>query len=285
MKKSLVIICLIMLSLAIVCTSNYVHAISPVVTRVQGPAQGTLSSGSISVTLSQTPESGDVLIAVMGLEWTGSGTPQVGPQITQTGVTWPGSHSWIISGSAGGSAIEVWWGLVNSAASQSITIALPFTQGIGTITSATVDICEYSGLDTAYIQNYYIDQSADNKGTGTAIDTTATSTTTYANELWVGGTLLNGYSQSTPTNGFTLLDGQLNNGISVSYLENIVSSTGQAETGTTGAGRGSWLATIVTFPAAPSEFVLPEGPIGALSAVVAFATSFIVWKKIKHPKK
>ena len=229
---------------------------------MQGPAQGTTTGSSpISVTLAQTPQSGDVLIAVMGLELTGSNQPQVGPQITQTGVTWPASHSWTTTSSSGGSSIQVWWGLVNSAtASKTITIALPFSQGTGTITCATADICEYSGLDTAYIQNqnHYIDQSTDNKGTSTVIDTGKTPTTRYANELWVGGALLNGYSQSSPTNGFTLFDGALNNGISVSYLENIVSSTDQAESGTTGAGAGSWLATLVTFPATPSITLTPS---------------------------
>jgi hypothetical protein len=217
----------------------------------------------------------------MGIEWTGSNQPQVGPVITQTGVNWPGSHTWRV----GDRAMEVWWGLVNSAsASKTITISLPFMQGTGTVTCATADICEYSGLDTAFIQSQYIDQSADNLGTGTTIDTTATSTTAYANELWVGGALLNGHSQSSPTNGFTLLDGALNTGISVSYLENIVSSNGQADTGTTGSGSGPWLATLVTFPAATTTFVLPESAIGALSAIIASAASFIVWKKIKHQK-
>ena len=66
MKKSSVIIFIILISIAIVCTSNFVHA-DNVITQVQGPAQGTLSGNSITVTLPQTPQSGDVLIAVMGL--------------------------------------------------------------------------------------------------------------------------------------------------------------------------------------------------------------------------
>ncbi|MGD0995330.1 MAG: hypothetical protein ABR909_07380 [Candidatus Bathyarchaeia archaeon] len=248
--------------MVIICVPSPVYANdpAPAITRVQGPAQGTTTGSSpISVTLAQTPQSGDVLIAVMGLELTGSNQPQVGPQITQTGVTWPASHSWTTTSSSGGCSIQVWWGLVNSAtASKTITIALPFIQGTGTITCATTDICEYSGLDTAYIQNHYIDQLTDSEGNSAVIDTGKTPTTTYANELWVGGALLNGYSQSSPTNGFLLLDGALNNGISVSYLENIVSSTGQAESGTTGAGVGSWLATLVTFPAAPSITLTPS---------------------------
>ena len=96
---------------------------------------------------------------------------------------------------------------------------------------------------------------------------------------------LNGASQSTPTNEFTLAnDGAVYNGISVSYLEKIVSSTGQVESGTTGAARGAWLVTLATFPAATSNFVLPESSIGALSAITAFAASFAVWKKAKKPK-
>ena len=74
-------------------------------------------------------------------------------------------------------------------------------------------------------------------------------TTVYADELWVGGALLNGASQSTPTNSFTLAnDGAVYNGISVSYLEKIVSSAGQVESGTTGATRGAWRVTLATFP-------------------------------------
>jgi len=295
MKKSSVIASIILISMAIVCTSNFVHA-DNVITRVQGPAQGTLSGNSITVTLLQTPQSGDVLIAVMGLEVTDSNQPQVAPQITQTGVNWPClSHSFVSTGSTSGSGIEVWWGIVNSAtASRTITIDLShFSQGSGSVTCATVNVCEYSGIDTSYItQSPYVDQTIDNKGTGTAIDTSNNGlfndpvpTTVYADELWVGGALLNGASQSTPTYGFTLVnDGAVYNGISVSYLENIVSSVGQVESGTTGASRGAWLITLATFPAATSNFVLPESSIGALSAIIAFAASFAIWKKSKKPR-
>jgi hypothetical protein len=284
MKKSLAISCILMLTLAIACTSVFVQASVLPIVRVQGPVTASLSGNSITVTLPNTPQSGDVLIAVMGLKYAGSGQPQVGPQFTETGVNWPGlSHSFTSGGSTSGSSIQVWWGIVTSAsASKTITINLPITHGSGSVTSATVNICEYSGLDTNYMLTNYVDQSTDNAGSAKTIDTDVTATTTYANELWVGGALA-GSAQSSPTQGFTLFGGSVNNGISVSYLENIVSTTGQAESGTTAASTGSWKATLVTFPAATSPFVAPEGPIGALSMLIACAGSFMVWK-IKQRK-
>ncbi|MGD0995331.1 MAG: hypothetical protein ABR909_07385 [Candidatus Bathyarchaeia archaeon] len=251
MKKNLIITIVLILSIVLVSLPSFVHANGPqAITRVQGNARGILTLGSLSVTLSNTPSSGNVLVAVIGAKGT---SPSVG-SISQTGVTWYN----IFSTSMTGYDIEVWAGIVDSAsASKTTTISLT-----GTITSAVADVCEYSGLNTAYIISHpQGDQTASKTKTSptTTTDTTATDPTTYANELWVGGAILNTYAQSSPTHGFTLLDGAISTGISLSYLENIVSSTGNAESGTTAVGgSGVWVAILVTLPATPSITLTPN---------------------------
>ena len=154
MEKYLVAIALsiILLSIAIAYAPNYVHASSPLISRVQGPAQGTTTSNALSATMSQTPQVGDVVIAVIGIESTGSNQPFITPQITQTGVTWLSSGSeTTVNSSTGFNSIQIRAGIVNTAsASTTITIALNANYGTVSVINATADVCEYSGLDTAY---------------------------------------------------------------------------------------------------------------------------------------
>lgn len=260
-KKALLVISFLVLSMILVCVPSFVHASDPAITRVQGPAQGTTTGGSISVNLAQAPQDGDVLIAVVGINLLGSNSPAPNPTISETGVNWTPSSDYQISNSGAYSynCIQIWAAIVDSATvSTSITIDLN-TQGTVTTSGATVDICEYSGLDTAYIQSHFCDQVNTNYGRGTTTDTLAAGPTTYANELWIGGTiLLTSNTQSSPTDGFALLDGTPNSGISVGYLEKIVTSTGSAETGTTASGSGKWDAIVATFPAAPTVTLTPS---------------------------
>ena len=85
-------------------------------------------------------------------------------------------------------------------------------------------------------------------GSSTHTVTGTTATTTQAKELWIGGiTVEASASQTTPTNGFTLLDGATTGvSTSVAYLENIVSTTGTASSGTT-ISSNSYVGCIATF--------------------------------------
>jgi len=282
MKKALVIISLLMISLAIVCVPSLVNA--AVITRVQGPAMNTATSSPLTVTLTSTPTSGNVLIAVVGVYATSSN--DLSTAITQTGVTWYDVHQ-NIQKEPGNAiySIQIWAGIIGAGASKSVSIDFTFTgSGSGTINAATADICEYSGLSTSYIQTNYCDQFASALGSGNPTSTGTTPTTTYANELWIGAILLPGASQTASTNSFALIDGTLNNGISVAYLENIVTSTGTASSSTTTTGTAQWYGEIVTFPYIPLT-PTPEGPIGALGFIAAAAAAFAVWTKTKQPKK
>ena len=231
---SILILFLILSFLGIFIQVPLVHATG--ITRVQGNARGTASSGStISVTMNSTPTNGDLLIATIGIR---QGHPDISvSNISESGVIWTvqvREDDWYDYSQIS----EIWAGVVGTSASASVTINLS-----GSIYSghyAIADICEYSGLATSD----FLDRNATSSysyppTTGT------TTTTTQANELWVGITISYGDSQTSPTNGFTLLDGNYIYMISVAYLEKIVSSTGTANSGTSTTGSG--VGCIATF--------------------------------------
>ena len=60
----------------------------PPITRIQGPARGTSTSTPFTVTMGQTPTSGNVLIAVIGTCRLSQSSAATVNSITQTGVTW-----------------------------------------------------------------------------------------------------------------------------------------------------------------------------------------------------
>jgi len=207
--------------------------------RVRGPSKGTSSgSSTITVTLSGTPANGNILIACIGLCPIGSGiTVQ---SISETGVTWQKITNRVDNN--GTTDTEIWAGTVVSAASTTITINLTGTNQYYSV----ANICEYSGL-----QNATPDVTATNQGNTGTTNTGTTQNTTQADELWIGATSYSSGStgQTSPTNGFTILDGQRFNSISLAYLEKIVSSTGAANSGTVNTGAAAWSGCIATFKA------------------------------------
>jgi hypothetical protein len=163
--------------------------------------------------------------------------------ISQTGVTWIKQISKTNPTDLDHTQdTEIWAGVVGSGASATITITLAYYANAGGI----ADVCEYSGMLTSG----FLDKTATNSGLSSSPDTGTTATTAQADELWIGCTGLNGSrSQSTPTNGFTLLDGAVYSSCSCAYLEKIVSATGTANSGTTGSGSAYWAGCIATFKA------------------------------------
>ena len=216
------------------------------IVRVQGLAQGTsTSSNSIPVTLSGTPKSGDVLIAVIGTYRTGGTNIRTVSSISGgsgSTNTWHQITSESYSGSNTAEDVEIWEGIVSSG-STSVTITISGS----TSTYAVADICEYSGIVTS---SPYSDQTAVSTNSGTSTSTGTTGTTTQASELWIGGiTVGANAAQTSPTNGFTLLDGNVySSSMSVAYLANTVYTTGTASSGTT-ISSNRYVGCIATFEA------------------------------------
>jgi hypothetical protein len=192
------------------------------VTRVQGNARGTTTGNTITVTLGSTPISGNVLVAAIS---TCTSSPSVTvSSIIQTNVNW----TMLVSkySGTGEVAVRIFFGKVGANAGTTITITLSGNANRGGV----ADVCEYSGIASVN----YLDQTATAYGVSTTPSTGTTATTSQPNELWVGATAVNGYDfQSSPTNGFTLLDGAGYSYTSLAYLEKIVSATGQAGSSTT----------------------------------------------------
>jgi len=231
------------------------------ISRVQGNARGTTTGSSIAVTMASTPISGNVLVAVIGTYR--SGSVAIVNSITQTGVTWTKQISKAVGTTLN---IEIWLGVVSSGASKNITITLNQAATYG----AVADVCEYSGVATSN----FLDKTATNSGSSKYPDTGTTATTTMANELWIGGTVPT-EPQSSPTNGFTLLDGALyNTTMSVGYLEKIVSSTGTAHSSTTTADSVSWGGCIATFKGAGTAYSKTVSEILGLVDAKSTKTAF-----------
>ena len=241
--------------MTVVPLTPQVHASGGII-RVQGNSRGTSTTSSISVTMASTPTSGNLLIACIGSLDSNPSYDSVS-SISEGGVTWTKqiqeqAESYIDS--------EIWVGVVGSGASVSITINLASTPNYG----AVADVCEYSGLATSG----FLDKTATNGGSSTSPSTGTTAATSQANELWIGCTTLNYYGQSTPTNGFTLLDGAaFGTDMSLAYLENIVTSTGTASSGTAGGGSNWWAGCIATFSARAASNPPTSVPSGVLSYV------------------
>lgn len=217
------------------------------ITRVQGPARGTSATTTLSVTMAETPIEGNVLVVVIGLGCSVEGTVS---SIVQTGVTWAKQISKVNGTQC---SVELWLGVIGSGASTSVTITLSATPSYGSI----ANICEYSDIATDPL-----DKTATNSGDTEATDTGTTATTTEADELWIGGIGVRNSEQDTPTNGFTLIDGVKYDNFSVAYLEKIVSSTGAANSGTTGTYLTvKWAGCIATFKMAPPVIPISSGSI------------------------
>lgn len=224
-----------------------VNSTQDLIKRVQGNSRGLWTSGnSISTILTSQPSSGNVLIAVVGIYSNPAGT-QVS-SISQTGVTWARQVQNFSNGT-----LEIWAGVVGANALPNLTVNLSNTASI----SGVVDVCEYSGI----LPVSFLDLTATNNGGfNTATDAGTIATTAQAGELWIGATLANSsppVSQSTPRNGFILLDGQPTSwsfpGISIAYLEKIVVNIGTANTGTTASSNCWWAGCLAAFKAPKDE--------------------------------
>jgi hypothetical protein len=215
-----------------------VHATG--ITRVQGNCKGTGTSSPIVVNMTNTPISGDILIAVVGVYASSSpSTPSVSG-ITETGVSW--SRQVDNFSAVSYLDVEIWVGVVGSGALKGITISI----GVS-ITQAIADVCEYSGLLTSG----YLDKTAGTNGDSNSPNTGTTSTTTQSFELWIGGITTYYASLHNPTNGFTLLDGLV-----TGYLERIATSTGNAYSGAS-MSSNYWVGCIATLKAVSATDNVP----------------------------
>jgi len=218
------------------------------ITRVQGPiyseSNGSGASG-LSATFNSVPVQGDLLIAVVGLDSESATQHYTVSSVTQTGVTWTlqVNSTFTMGGVYAFGDIEIWAGVVRSDADK--TVNAVFTGD--TIWGAAMVVCEYSGL----ANTNFLDQTNINNGFSASPNTGSTSTTSQADELWIGGIVMDYTSQSVPTNGFTLLGGTKYGECSYSYLEKIVSSTGSANAGDSGSGPWDWAGCIATFATTP----------------------------------
>lgn len=220
-------------------SSVTLHTGEPI-TREQGNARGASYGSTIAMTLASSPSNGNMLVAVIAVQCTQGDTVT---NLTEAGVTWAKAVSTYNYASQSQLYIdsEIWYGVVGSGASSSITVCLNVAADNG----AVADVCEYSGMGAVYV-----DQTSYRSGNSISPDTGA-AISTQANELWIGATAVGVQNQTTPTNGFTLLNGTAwNNVLSNGYLECIANSTGSAETGTSLSSSSWWAACIVTFVSA-----------------------------------
>ncbi len=214
------------------------------IVRRQGNKRGIAgNSSSLSITLDSTPGNGNMLIAAIGTY--GSYPPYVS-SISQSNVTWTQqvtSSSWSLYGRR----VEIWAGVVSYGVSPSSTLTIYLgDSGSGANSDPIIaDVCEYSGIVTSNFR----DQTGTALGSYTRpLSTGTTPTTTQPNELWIGGIFnvcdaANGNNDSSPTNGFTMLDGAgsvYSQTKSLAYLEKIVSSTGTASCSVTGGAYSTY---------------------------------------------
>ena len=258
------------------------------ITRVQGSYKGTWSSGTtISVALLTAPTNGNVVILTAALR-SGSSGQSVISSIAETGVNWSsggaGKQVGLLANFASGSHYEdgeIWLGLVGSGASTSITVTLSAVPNAGgySFPGGVVDVCEYSGIATTS----FLDKTATSSNAGSTTtapsSTGTTATTSQANELLIGESAVMSYSQSSPTNGFALLDGAIpyqGTGTSNAYLEKIVSSTGAYGSGATFTS-SFWVGCIATFEAPtgppPADFSITANPSSQSIGAGATASS------------
>jgi hypothetical protein len=209
------------------------------ITRVQGNEKATVTNeASIEVNMSDTPTAGNLLVAATGIVATDSA--QYTSSISQTGVTWTKQIGPTYS-TVAYLTVEIWVGVVESGAESNMTFNLHGTA------NATADVCEYSGLLTSG----FLDKTAFSNSWQYYVDSGTTATTTQANELWIGALLsYGGLTQSDPTDGFTLLDGNgTDNGMyALGFAEKVVSETGAAHVRAT-CDESRYIGCIATFKA------------------------------------
>jgi len=249
---------------------NQYFTITRISQGTNGYATGTTQTTALTVNLQQAPVVGDVLILAFASGGATNSTFITVSSISQTNVAWSAA---LVTAENGSSATyycsaQIFIGIVSASAGTTVTLTLSHS----TTRSSTADICEYSGVATSG----YLDQASTSTGANSNLSTGTTSKTTQNNELWVG-CIQSYYAQTTPTNGFTLLDGNENsNNNSCAYLEDIVSSEGTAGSGTTNGSYFYYAGCIATFFAAASATNINLSDTGSGSDAVAVTASMPV---------
>lgn len=209
------------------------------ISRIQSTTATTTAGSTIAVTYGSSPTNGNFLVATISTKRTTSPVTS----ITQTGATWVLAISIVGTTIGANNTTDIWYAENISGASTSVTVNL------GGSTNASCVFAEYSGLATSST----LDQTAsDADDYGTRTNTTGTtSTTTKANELWIGGITDNtGSAWIGAGGGFTKVAESLGTLVCTAFDELIVSSTGTAVTSNSHTFvplSGQWTGAIATF--------------------------------------
>jgi len=184
---------------------------------------------SYTVTLTQTPVAGDVLILLSNGNTTGVNVTGV----TETNVVWNSGYSTNINRSQ-----DLWYGVVTAGAGTSISV--------NTNASANFiyNVSEWSGLLTTS----GVDQHAGNTGTSSTFSTASLTPANMRNVLIVAETTGTGHNSSGPTNGFTALT-SADNSYEFAYLV-LASANGSYSTTWTNTTNTAFTAIIADFLAA-----------------------------------
>jgi hypothetical protein len=214
-------------------TAAYPVTVDPsVIVGTNAKTVSTTAEGIFNVTMANTPTAGNTLIAAV-YSWQEDSSPiPTVYSIIQTGVTWNMAYRKTYSGY--GEQTDIWYGVIGAGASK--TVSINMTGGVTNDAFEIADICEWSGLAANPVDKTIGTYQWYSAPGGRWVDTGTTALTTQADELWIGaiGVFANQAQQSSPSEGFTMLDGAqqlLPNGgnyASLSYLYSIKSATGQA---------------------------------------------------------
>lgn len=236
------------------------------IARIQYKNGYATATTSISCTLDSTPAQYNTLVLTSSTR-RNSGTAYIS-SISQTGVTWTVQAR----RSSSPMLTEIWMGQITSASAGTL-ITATYSYTLGTNGHGIINVCEYSNIAL----NVPLDRTSSFTGTTQFPLTGTTSTTTATYELWVGSTLSGVSTQTSPINGFTLIDGVKvggSGGVSNAFLEKIVSAKAVANSGTTHSELGYvWVGCIATFRRAGSDSSWAT-PIAAYDNATAVAATY-----------
>lgn len=211
---------------------------------------GTAAATTMTVTLGNTPQNGNTLIAVISGRTT---TADNVSTITQSGVTWVKAVS---RANTTDTNTEIWYTTAINNAGTTITITQELAR------SAAV-IMEYSGL----LYAAPLDRTASNANSSnsSSASTGTTVTTTSGPQLWIGGIGLrsSGFTLSSITNSFSEIDNAFStnataaNNARVYALERRVTAAGAASTGGTISASSRYSGAIATFRRLITGFTPP----------------------------
>jgi len=211
---------------------------------IQGPQRYAVNGTgqtSDAFSLTNTPTQGNLLILTFAQY---SSTGNIIDHITETNVTWTRQiYEW---DSSGGLRSEIWVGVVGASPSKDITVTYDKAQTNHASRGDIFNIAEWAGLETSG----FLDKTGVNNASAA---TGTTATTTVNTELCIGSICIYDYSQTNPTNGFTLFDGVKDGGryFSGSHLYYIQSATDARSCAVTAAGSAYWSGCIATFKGKP----------------------------------